>query len=172
MSRKIILSGVHGVGKGYFIKSRLAHISNLTVISASEIISQYHDAEDAGNKRVKNVGENQKLLFETLKLYFDKHKETVLLDGHLVILDENDSIQRIPLSFFEGMFDTIILLQDDVDSIYDRMYKRDGVHKLEKNLIEQIQEKEREYAKELEQQGIEVCYITASSKEETYSHLF
>lgn len=172
MSRRIFLSGVHGVGKGYFVKNRLTHVGNFTVITASEIIAQYHDPEDAGNKRVYNVGENQRLLFETLKEFFEKHKETVLLDGHLVILDENDKCERIPISFFDGMFDAIILLQDDVCAIYDRMYERDGVHKLEKNLIEQIQEKEREYAKELEKKGIEVCYITVSSKEETYSYLF
>ena len=34
---------------------------------------------------------NQNLLLEALKGFFDIHKETVLMDGHLVILDANDS---------------------------------------------------------------------------------
>ena len=87
MSRRIILSGVHGVGKGYFIENKLVHAPNLTVISASGIIAQYHDAEDAGNKRVNDVEGNQKILLNALKNYFEIHKENVLLDGHLVILD-------------------------------------------------------------------------------------
>ena len=173
MSRRIILSGVHGVGKGYFIKNKLEHISNLTVISASGIIAQYHDAEDAGNKRVNDVDGNQKLLLEAVKTFFEIHKETVLMDGHLVILDTNDNIKKIPTSFFEkGMFDTIILLQDEVQLIYDRLYARDGTHKLEMNLIDQIQKKEEEYAMELKRQGIKVYHITPFSEESKYIDLF
>ncbi len=173
MSRRIILSGVHGVGKGHFIKNKLANVSNLTVISASGIIAQYHDAEDAGNKRVNDVEGNQNLLLETLKDFFDIHKETVLMDGHLVILDANDNIKKIPTSFFEkGMFDTIILLQDEARLIYDRLYARDGTHKLDINLIEQIQKKEEEYAMELERQGIKIYHLTPFSEESKYIDLF
>lgn len=173
MSRRIILSGVHGVGKGHFIKNKLVNVSNLTVISASGIIAQYHDAEDAGNKRVNDVEGNQNLLLETLKCFFDIHKETVLMDGHLVILDANDNIKKIPTSFFEkGMFDTIILLQDEAHSIYDRLYARDGTHKLDMNLIEQIQKKEEEYAMELERQGIKIYHLTPFSEESKYIDLF
>jgi len=173
MSRRIILSGVHGVEKGHFIKNKLANVSNLTVISASGIIAQYHDAEDAGNKRVNDVEGNQNLLLETLKGFFDIHKETVLMDGHLVILDANDNIKKIPTSFFEkGMFDTIILLQDEARLIYDRLYARDGTHKLDMNLIEQIQKKEEEYAMELERQGIKIYHLTPFSEESKYIDLF
>ena len=173
MSRRIILSGVHGVGKGHFIKNKLANVSNLTVISASGIIAQYHDAEDAGNKRVNDVEGNQNLLLEALKGFFDIHKETVLMDGHLVILDANDNIKKIPTSFFEkGMFDTIILLQDEAHLIYDRLYARDGMHKLDMNLIEQIQKKEEEYAMELERQGIKIYHLTPFSEESLYIDLF
>lgn len=173
MCRRIILSGVHGVGKGHFIKNKLDHVGNLTVISASEIIGKYHDAEDAGNKRVNDVESNQKLLLEDLKKFFEMHEETVLLDGHLVILDANDNIKQIPASFFEkGMIDTIILLQDEAHLIYDRLYARDGIHKLEMNLIEQIQKKEKEYAMELERQGIKVRIINPFSEESSYIDLF
>lgn len=139
MNKKVFLSGVHGVGKGYIINNKLSKIPNISVISASEIIGHYHEAEDAGNKRVKDVKGNQILLLSSLKKYFENHNETVLLDGHLVIVDVHDHIQRIPVDFFEkGMFDTLIILQDNPESIYKRLYKRDGVHKLEMNLISEI----------------------------------
>ena len=125
MHKKVFLSGVHGVGKGYFIKNKLSSVFSLSVVSASELISNYHNPEDAGNKRVKDVGANQMLILTALKEYFKKHHETVVLDGHLVILDSNDHIQRIPLDFFEkGMFDTLIILQDNPDVIYNRLHAR------------------------------------------------
>ena len=173
MPRHILLSGVHGVGKGYFIRNKLANIKQLTVISASEIISQYHNAEDAGNKRVKNVGDNQKILLDVLSSYYFSRDEKILLDGHLVILDSDDNIQRIPIAFFDkGMFDTLIILQDDPQKIYDRLYKRDGIHKLEIDLISKIQENEKKYAMELEQIGVDVYYITPLSEESEYMHIF
>ena len=173
MSRHIFLSGVHGVGKGYFISNKLAKIKNLTVISASEIISRYHNAEDAGNKRVKNFGDNQKILLDALVDYFAGSNETILLDGHLVILDSQDKIQRIPDAFFaSGMFDTLIVLQDDPNLILERLYKRDGIHKLSIDLICQIQENEKKYAYELRKRGIEVNFITPSSEDSMYIKYF
>ena len=155
MSRRIFLSGVHGVGKGYFIKNKLEGITDLSVISASKIISQFRDSEDAGNKRVRDVEGNQRILLDGLKDYFINRSENILLDGHIVILDSEDCINRIPLSFFEkGMFDTLILLQDEPNCIYDRMFKRDGVHKISIELIAKIQEQESLYAEELKKEEL------------------
>ena len=173
MHKRVFLSGVHGVGKGYLIKNILSKIAGLSVISASEMISKYHDPEDAGDKRVKDVGANQILVLSALKKFLENYQGKVLLDGHLVILDSNDHIQRIPVDFFKkGMFDTLIVLQDNPDAIYDRLYTRDGVHKLDKALISEIQSQEMKYAEELEANGVEVCFITPYSAEERYLEYF
>ena len=166
MSRRIILSGVHGVGKGYFIKHKIAKYRNIFTVSASAIISEYRDSEDAGNKRVKDVESNQNLLMMSLNKYLKTHTETIVLDGHLVILDAHDYIQRIPKNFFtEGMFDTVLILYDDPKKIYERMFKRDGKHKLSIELIDAIQKAERAYAEELKDMGIDVYYITLDDEE-------
>lgn len=173
MGRRIILSGVHGVGKGYFISHQLADVENLSAITASQLISSVHNPEDAGNKRVKDVKNNQAILLNGLKKLWTNHDGTFLLDGHIVILDSNDRIQRIPISFFEdGMFDTLILLQDNPRLIYDRLIKRDGFSKLSLELISDIQRQETMYAEELVKKGIEVCFITPTSCSECYMKYF
>lgn len=173
MRKRILLSGVHGVGKGHFIREKLEGIPDLSVISASEIINLVHVSEDAGYKRVKDVNGNQNILLSSLRTFFSTHAETILMDGHLVILDSKDRIQRIPREFFEkGMFDTLIILQDDPQIIFRRLYERDGRSEITIDLISEIQEQEEIYANELKDVGVEVCYITPYSEETSYMRYF
>ncbi len=171
MNKKILLSGVHGVGKGYFIESMVVDKYNVSIISASEVINRYKDCEDAGNKRVKDVQENQDIILDVLRnVNCDK---TVVLDGHLIIISEGDTLQRIPEDYFkEGLFDTIILLQDEPDKIHKRLYKRDGMYKIDLSLISKIQEEELSYAEELRKKGIALYIITPEVSEEQCKKIF
>ncbi len=172
MKNRILLSGVHGVGKGYFIRHELSHYMDLQVISASELISKYKQSDD-GNKRVENINSNQVILLNGIKKVLENNDSIILLDGHLTILSTKGTIERIPDTFFkDGMFNVVFLLQDKPERVHERLYKRDGRYKLSLEEIYRIQEEERTYAKELEERGIDVVYINPDSERSLYSSYF
>lgn len=150
MGKKVILlSGVHGVGKGYFIAKKLKESDEIICFGASELIRQYQDSEDAGYKKVKNVSGNQEILLEALnhaKRNINKH---VLLDGHLCIINSDDKIERIPEAFIlQAGIKGIILLQEQISIIEQRQQSRDGIG-LSDKMIGKIQCEEKEYAESL-----------------------
>ena len=51
----ILLSGVHGVGKGFFLEQVKKNIEEYNVYSASKLIERYKSPTDAGYKKVCNV---------------------------------------------------------------------------------------------------------------------
>lgn len=162
-----LLSGVHGVGKGYFLKNILKDDSNYTIFEASSLIRQYKDAEDAGYKMVKDVSDNQKVLLEALIKEKKQIKTDIILDGHLCILNKNGEIERIPEEFLlEAPVQGIILLQDAVENIIKRQNLRDGVG-LNKQTISRIQEDELRYCEFLKNK-LNVPY-TVISGEYTYN---
>lgn len=150
MSNKtILLSGVHGVGKGFYLRNTLSESNTFTVLEASKLISQYKKADDAGYKKVIDVSNNQQILLTALAAEQSKINGTIILDGHLCILNASDEIENIPESFFKkATICGIILLQDDPQNIIKRQSERDG-SKLEYNIIKMIQQKELEYCKDL-----------------------
>lgn len=153
-----LLSGVHGVGKGYFLENILKGDSNYTILEASNLIQQYKDAEDAGYKMVKDVSDNQKVLLKALITEKRRIETDIILDGHLCIINKNGDIERIPVEFLiKASVHGIILLQDDVESIIKRQNLRDGVG-LEKQTIAKIQEDEIRYCEFLKSE-LKVPYI-------------
>lgn len=153
-----LLSGVHGVGKGYFLENILGADSNYTILGASNLIRQYKDAEDAGYKMVKDVSDNQKVLLKALIAEKRQIKTDIILDGHLCIINRNGDIERIPKEFLiKASVHGIILLQDDVENIIKRQNLRDGVG-LEKQTIVKIQEDEIKYCEYLKNE-LNVPYI-------------
>lgn len=137
-----LLSGVHGVGKGYFLQNILKDDKNYTILEASSLIRQYKDSEDAGYKMVNDVSDNQKVLLGALIKEKEQIKTDIILDGHLCILNKNGEIERIPEEFLlEASVQGIILLQDAVEDIVKRQNLRDGGG-LEKQTISAIQEEE------------------------------
>lgn len=153
-----LLSGVHGVGKGYFLDNILGADSNYTILGASNLIRQYKDAEDAGYKMVKDVSDNQKVLLKALIAEKRQIETDIILDGHLCIINRNGDIERIPKEFFiKASVHGIILLQDDVENIIKRQNLRDGVG-LEKQTIAKIQEDEIKYCEFLKNE-LNVPYI-------------
>lgn len=153
-----LLSGVHGVGKGYFLKNTLEGDSNYTILEASNLIRQYKDAEDAGYKMVKDVTDNQNILLKALIKEKRKIKTDIILDGHLCIINKNGDIERIPEEFLhKASVQGIILLQDDVESIVKRQKLRDGIG-LGKQIISKIQEDEVKYCEFLKNE-LNIPYI-------------
>lgn len=163
----ILLSGVHGVGKGYFIDNVLTKIFMGRICTASELIEKYAPATDAGYKRVSDVAYNQNVLIQAIKNELADSKERLLLDGHMCIINSKDDVERIPISFFnETDVDYIILIQDDSSKIIERLNKRDG-KTIPLALIEKVQLEEREYAQYLlEEFDIEYKILNPDCNEE------
>ena len=162
-----LLSGVHGVGKGYFLQNILEDDSNYTILEASSLIKQYKDAEDAGYKMVNNVSDNQKVLLEALIKEKKQLKTDIILDGHLCIINKNGDIERIPEEFLlKASVQGIILLQDAVEEIIKRQNLRDGVG-LGKQTIAKIQEDEVRYCESLKSK-LNIPY-TVITRECTYN---
>ena len=159
INKKIfLLSGVHGVGKGYFLENILKGDGNYTILEASNLIRQYKDAEDAGYKMVKDVSDNQKVLLKALIAEKRQIETDIILDGHLCIINKNGDIERIPKEFLiKASVHGIILLQDDVENIIERQNLRDGVG-LEKQTIAKIQEDEIKYCEVLKNE-LSIPYI-------------
>lgn len=163
MSRRIFLSGVHGVGKGYFVNTSIRGKYDVTVISASDVISKCRQSDD-GTKRVDNIYSNQDILLHSIKIMLKEQSKTLILDGHLVLLSKQDEVERIPFSFFDdGMFDTVFLLQDEPKNVINRLFQRDGFYKLDIDTISKMQEEELRYAQELEKRGVSVVYLNPFS---------
>ncbi len=144
MERKtILLSGVHGVGKGYFIEKNFGDDRRFTVLEASKLISRYKKADDAGYKKVRDVSNNQQILLAALEIERNKIKNDIILDGHICMLNAEGSIESISEDFIKAAsIKGIVLLQDEVDSIVERQIRRDGL-KLSSDIVKGIQEEEK-----------------------------
>ncbi len=149
--KTILFTGVHGVGKGFYLEKNCRDTSRVQVLSASGLIQEYKSAADAGYKKVLDVYANQDVLLKALQQQQVKAKFDIILDGHLCILNAKGGIEKIPEYFFvQGNFEGIILLQDDVRLIAERINSRDG-EKINILLLDEIQKLEREYAVHLKE---------------------
>lgn len=159
--KRILFSGVHGVGKGFFLEKVKENIYNYEVYSASKLIERYQPSADAGYKKVSNVNNNQDILIKAINDEKNHNKKDFILDGHLCIFNARGDVERIPEYFFINTnINGIILLQDAPQIIYDRINKRDA-NEIDISDIERMQEEERNYAKEL-QSKFQIKYVIIS----------
>lgn len=150
MQKKIILlSGVHGVGKGYFLKEKFENDNRFEILGASSLIGKYKKADDAGYKKVQNVSNNQQILLTALSIEKNKISKDIILDGHICMINAEGKVESIPEKFFlDAEISGIVLLQDDVDNIIQRQAQRDGLV-LAKDIVKEIQEEEVKYCEQL-----------------------
>lgn len=147
--RTILFSGVHGVGKGFFLDKVKENIRYYNVYSASNLIEKYQPSTDAGYKKVSNVKNNQDVLIRAIKEAKVNDKNDFILDGHLCIFNAEGKVEHIPEYFFaEAQINGIILLQDEAQIVCDRINQRD-FNKISVNDIKCMQEEEQKYADEL-----------------------
>ena len=149
IKKTVLLSGVHGVGKGYFLKKKFENDNRFEILGASSLISKYKKADDAGYKKVQNVSNNQQILLAALSIEKNKITKDIILDGHICMINAEGNVESIPERFFlDAEISGIVLLQDDVDNIIQRQAERDGVV-LAKNIVKEMQEKEAKYCEQL-----------------------
>ena len=150
MQKKIILlSGVHGVGKGYFLKEKFENDNRFEILGASSLISKYKKADDAGYKKVQNVSSNQQILLTALSIEKNKINKDIILDGHICMINAEGNVESIPEEFFlDAEISGIVLLQDDVDNIIQRQAQRDGLV-IAEDIVKEMQEEEVKYCEKL-----------------------
>lgn len=159
--RTILFSGVHGVGKGYFLDKTKKYLKHYEVYSASSLIGKYQLATDAGYKKVSNVKNNQDILIKAIKKEKGRNLKDFILDGHLCVFNAQGDVERIPEYFFiDAEINGIVLLQDDSQVICDRISKRDS-KEIDINAIKSMQDEEKRYAEEL-QSKFHICHIIIS----------
>ncbi len=169
--KAFLFSGVHGVGKGFFL-NKLENNSLYHIYTASALIERYHSSADAGYKRVSNVKSNQETLIRGMKEVMDRDNGTLILDGHLCIFNAKGEVERIPKFFFEEAgIEGIMLLQDIPERIYCRIRKRDA-NIIDVSVIEQMQREEEKYARELEKElNIGWAIITHECTEDQFAKI-
>ena len=170
MSNKLILlSGVHGVGKGYWLKKNFENDEKFSVLGASDLIKRYKEPDDAGHKMVKNIAGNQDVLLLALNSERSKTEKDIILDGHICLVNKNGETECIPAAFIcESEVSGIILLQDGAEMIIERQQQRDKTS-MSQDLIEEIQETERAYCDLLnEKYKVPYKIITNSCSREAF----
>lgn len=139
---------MHGVGKTYFCEE-LASRYNLIHHSASKLIAAKKAISFDSSKRVGQISENQDYLIEAIK-ELKMEESVLLLDGHFCLLNKSGEVVRLPSETFLNLSPIgIILIIDHVENISEKLSKRDKVQALSIDLIEQFQEEEIKYAKEI-----------------------
>ena len=123
MKKVILLTGIHGVGKGY-ISNRIKEIIDIPVYEASKLIKQTGNDSDE-NKKVANIPNNQELLKYAIENYVKE--DLFILDGHTCLLDKERKIQVINQESLTKLnVIGVIYIYDDTEVIKERLYKRDG----------------------------------------------
>lgn len=170
--KAFLLSGVHGVGKGYFIERIKSILNGYEIYSASSMIEKYKHSTDAGYKKVKNVKRNQEILIKAIKSERKNTNKNFILDGHLCLFNADGEPERIQEEFFkESGITGIILLQDNIDTIYHRLQIRDN-KPIDKQNLGKMQTEEYKYASELkEKYDICIYKITPQISAEKFAEL-
>ncbi len=141
------IGGIHGVGKSTICKKICADL-NIQYLSASEVLKWEELKGDHKDKKVENISLTQKILINNLIKLVDVNKH-YLLDGHYCLLDKENNIKEIPFETFELINPiSLHIITGEVSEIKSRLEDRDN-RLYEYTLLENMQNKELEYAREL-----------------------
>lgn len=122
----LLIAGVHGVGKTTLCKS-VANDQDFTHQSASQLIREAKASAIALNtKVVKDIPGNQQLLIDAV-CRITESGQTLLLDGHLALLNAARKVEALPTKVFADLgIEGIVLIQDKPSRIVTRLAQRDG----------------------------------------------
>lgn len=124
MKKIILLTGIHGVGKGY-ISSCIKNCIKIPIYEASRLIKQSGNVSDL-NKKVCNINNNQDILYSAINNYVKEN--LFILDGHTCLLNKDGGIEKISFqSLYKFNIVGIIYIYDNIENIKERLYKRDKI---------------------------------------------
>jgi adenylate kinase len=144
----VFIGGIHGVGKTTICRE-ISDRENLVHLVASELIKGKLNCvagtSASSGKKVRNVKENQELLISALD-EITLPGGRFMLDGHFVLFNKNEEVQKVPLATFEKIGpDKLVVITGETDILQKRLLNRDGkVYLVEK--LKEMQEQEIEYA--------------------------
>lgn len=140
-----LLVGIHGVGKTT-LTNELKKLLPINSLSISDLIRKSGNDIQTNEKFTKDINHNQDLWKEELKKISFDEGESVFLDGHFTLLNQEGEIIELPFSIFDGFnLNKIILKVEDPDVIRERLERRD--HKAwDIELITEFQNSEIERA--------------------------
>lgn len=143
----VFIGGIHGVGKST-ICQYICRQLNLEYLSASELLRWEDINDDAKNKKVKDIPFTQNRLIAGLSNTIQKG-HYYLLDGHYCLLNEKGEVEKISIDVFTQINPKVLgLILGDIREIKTRLDLRDN-KSYDFGLLEQLQNSELDYAKEL-----------------------
>ena len=124
--RVFLIAGVHGVGKTTLCGS-VADEQGFIHKSASNLIREAKVSAIALNtKAVVDIPGNQQLLIDAVGRITESG-QTLLLDGHLALLNAARKVEALPTKVFADLgIEGIVLIQDNPSRIAARLAQRDG----------------------------------------------
>ncbi len=142
----IFCSGIHGVGKDFFLK-KVEEVTGIKSYSASSLIETYGSVEFDEDKRTPNINRNQECLLQALKS--EKLPKEYILNGHFCLLNEKGEPERIPIkTFYELNPSKITILTEKPEIIVGRRMIRDR-KEVSVEETEKFQKEEIIYGKEV-----------------------
>lgn len=122
----IFLAGIHGAGKTTFCK-RVENQLGAKCYSASGLIEAVMRQKMPENKEIRNIEQNQRLLEYAVRM-MGRSCESILMEGHLCLLNKEGEIVRIPQNTFEKLkVQRIFVLTDEVSVIARRNEQRSSL---------------------------------------------
>ncbi len=142
----IFCSGIHGVGKDYFLK-KIEEATGVKSYSASTLIEEYGRVQFDSNKRTKDISGNQDYLIEAIRS--GNLPKEYILNGHFCLLNSRGEPERIPIeTFYELKPNRIIILKEKPEIIVGRRMIRDR-QEVSVEDTKRFQEEEIAYGKEV-----------------------
>lgn len=130
----IFVGGVHGVGKSTHCQLYSERFGMRWFTASALIRAEMQTAIAKDSKAVVSPNGNQKLLLRSVHA-LTAANQPMLLDGHFTLLDSGGNIVPIDVEIFDQLgLKGVVLIQDQPESICDRLRERDGhewsVHKV------------------------------------------
>ena len=139
----VFIGGIHGVGKGTFCNTLTTRYKIEHLTCSSVLKWQPEDVECT--KAVKNINRNQTLLILNLLKIVQANKK-YLLDGHLCLLNDGCTVEKIPIDVFTDIKPVAIaVITEDTNKICNRLEQRDK-KKYNPELLNTMQRIEIEHA--------------------------
>lgn len=133
------IGGIHGTGKTSICKL-LSNKYKIPHYSSGILINKGKQTY----KQVDKIMDNQEILIKEIEK-LSKYNNNIILDGHYTLLDTNNNIQYISDELFSNLsIKQMILLECNVEIIYNRLKERDGIE-YDKNILLKLQEAEKNY---------------------------
>lgn len=141
----IFIVGIYGTGKSYYAK-KLGKILNINYYDASALIGAEINHSYHEDKRVSDITFTEQVLFQVIEKIYKREKKFIIT-GHFCLLKEKGYEVINVEDFNPKRIDKIILLNTDIESIYNNLLVKNI--KIKKQTIQKMQKVEKDIAKKI-----------------------